>query len=97
MIDILEAAPNGEPKFVVNIDCDIVKQLFRGGYRWREMGKNSGRISENVLKNAWSHPADAIQYAVAGLYVPTSNRAVAVRYENGSPAYVMSRMGGRRR
>ena len=95
MIDILERNVGGEPKLVINVDCEIIKQAFRGGYRWREMGKNSGRISENVLKNAWSHPMDALQYVVGGLFMPKSQRAVAVKAEPWSPEAVYGR--GKRR
>ena len=56
------------PKLLINCDCDMIKQAFRGGYRWREQGKGTGRISEWVLKNAWSHPMNGLEYVVGGIF-----------------------------
>ena len=99
MNDVLMAQSSpGKAKLLVNRDNGIMCQAFRGAYRWKDVGKNSGLIGEDVLKNAWSHPMDASQALVCGVWTPVARPATAREYESGSPADIFGKMRrGRRR
>jgi hypothetical protein len=88
----------GEPKFLINCSCDMVRQVYRGGYVWKPEGKNSGRFQEFVDKNAWSHVAEAIEYPISAVYVPTTTTPAPVEYEPNSAVAMMKKLhSGRRR
>lgn len=81
----------GVPKFIINPSCEMVKQVYRGGYMWKPEGRNTGRYQESVDKNAWSHVAEAIEYVVSAVYVPTDHRPAAAYAEPMSPEAIWGR------
>jgi hypothetical protein len=94
MNDVLMAQSSpGKPKLLINRDNGIMCQAFRGAYRWKDVGKNSGLIGEDVLKNAWSHPMDASQALVCGVWTPVSHKATSREYEEWSAADIRKRQG----
>lgn len=54
----------GEPAFLLDPRCKVLRKGFNGGYRFRRMqvGGADARYSETADKNQFSHPHDALQY-----------------------------------
>jgi hypothetical protein len=58
---------DGKPGLVVSPACKVLRKGFAGGYRYRRV-KIAGdeRYHDEPDKNAYSHPHDALQYALSG-------------------------------
>jgi hypothetical protein len=67
------APPEGgypaRPFFRLSPRCRMIRAGFKGRYQYPEIG-NTGRYHESPMKNMWSHPHDALQYAITGLFTP---------------------------
>jgi hypothetical protein len=63
----LVRAPKGMPLLKIDPRCKKLIDGFSGGYRYKESG-NTGLFSERPLKNEYSHPHDALQYAAMHLF-----------------------------
>ena len=72
IIELLSKNIGGEPALIIDRNCDMIKQGFKGAYRWKEEGRNTGRLGKNILQNAWAHPMSALQYAMGGVTLPHS-------------------------
>jgi hypothetical protein len=67
--DRLSKASHGRASMLISPNCRMLIEGFDGAYKYEEIGQ-TGRFKASVEKNAWSHPIDALQYLVGGLYVP---------------------------
>lgn len=58
----------GQPGFLLNPECRILRKGFNGGYQFKRLNVSGGaRYAEKANKNEFSHPHDALQYLCAGL------------------------------
>lgn len=54
---------DGQPTFLLNKKCAVLRKGFNGGYKFRRIQvTGEERYTEEPLKNAYSHPHDALQY-----------------------------------
>ena len=63
----LVRSPKGRPLLTIDPRCLILIDGFSGGYRYKEMS-NTGLFGERPIKNEYSHPHDALQYAAMHLF-----------------------------
>lgn len=56
----------GRPSFMVSPRCTTVVAGMAGGYHYRRIAVGGERYSDEPEKNQYSHPADALQYALVG-------------------------------
>jgi len=66
------AAPHNnepaQPYFRLSPRCRMLRTGFKGMYQYPEIGTNTGRYHDKPVKNEYSHPHDALQYLVTGIY-----------------------------
>ena len=67
MTECLGQAIGGRAKLLISPDCSMLIEGFQGAYRFEQIGE-TGRYREDVEKNAWSHPMDALEYVVGGIF-----------------------------
>jgi hypothetical protein len=59
----LGALRDGQPAFLLDPRCKILRKGFNGGYRFKRMQvSGEERYSDKADKNSYSHPHDALQY-----------------------------------
>jgi hypothetical protein len=59
---------DGKPGFMLNPGCGILRKGFAGGYCFAKVATSgSATYHESPKKNQYSHPHDALQYAVLGM------------------------------
>lgn len=67
---------DGQPGFLINRKCTILRKGLLGGYRYKRVQvTGESRYIDTPDKNAFSHPADALQYLALG--VRSANHFVA--------------------
>jgi len=54
------------PGILLSPKCKILRRGFNSGYKYRRIQKDNGRFAEEPDKNDFSHPHDALQYALLG-------------------------------
>lgn len=60
----LRTLEGGEPKFTLHPRCKQLRKGFNGGYHFRRLRVSSERYVDHPDKNKFSHPMDALQYAM---------------------------------
>lgn len=71
---------DGEPAFVISPDCEMLREGFNGGYRFKKI-PHTEEYTDQPEKNQWSHIADATQYLclyVANLTAIEDKRGVVI-------------------
>jgi hypothetical protein len=65
--NVIKRLVQGRPGLLVSPTCQVLRQGFRGGYHYRRM-QVPGTIRHDTVpnKNRFSHPHDALQYAMIG-------------------------------
>lgn len=59
----LSKLSGGQPTFLMDPCCKMVRKGFNGGYKYRRLQVvGEERYTEEPAKNAYSHPHDALQY-----------------------------------
>jgi hypothetical protein len=59
---------DGKPGFMLNPGCGVLRKGFAGGYCFAKVATSgSATYHESPKKNQYSHPHDALQYAVLGM------------------------------
>jgi len=59
---------DGKPGFTLNPGCGVLRKGFAGGYHFQKVQAGNGAtFHETPRKNQYSHPHDALQYAILGL------------------------------
>lgn len=54
----------GQPGFILDEDCKVLRKGFNGGYKYRRVQVTGDeRYTDEPVKNKFSHPHDALQYA----------------------------------
>ena len=71
-IEAVDAALNrmvdGQPGFQLNPSCGTLRKGFAGGYHFAKVQTGGGMtFTEAPRKNQYSHPHDALQYAMLGM------------------------------
>lgn len=56
---------DGEPAFLVDPRCKLLRKGFQGKYRYRRLHIAADRYTDEPEKNEYSHPHDALQYSIA--------------------------------
>lgn len=65
---ILSRLIGGEPAFLLGRDCNMLRKGFNGGYKFKKVGGGSSvRFMPDPEKNEYSHPHEALQYAIASM------------------------------
>ena len=59
----LNRMSDGRPAFVVSPNCKVLRKGFNGGYCYERVQISVERYKDSPLKNKFSHPHDALQYA----------------------------------
>lgn len=55
---------SGQPAFLLDEDCKVLRKGFNGGYKYRRIQVTGDeRYTDEPVKNKFSHPHDALQYA----------------------------------
>ena len=68
VISLLTTLEGGRPLLVVSPRCPVVIAGFKGGYQYPDPGTRKAVIRmDRPLKNAFSHPHDALQYPCSKL------------------------------
>ena len=50
--------------FLIDPCCKVLRKGFNGGYKYRRIQVvGEERFTEEAMKNSYSHPHDAVQYA----------------------------------
>jgi len=58
----------GQPAFLLNPECKILRKGFNGGYQFKRLNVAGNKKFHNKAdKNAFSHPHDALQYLCQGV------------------------------
>lgn len=64
---ILSRNIGGKPALLIGPQCKQLRKGFNGGYRYKKIGRSgSARYTPDPEKNEYSHPHEALQYAIAG-------------------------------
>lgn len=64
---ILSRNIGGKPAFFLGSGCPMLRKGFNGGYKFKVVGNgHNRRTMPEPEKNEYSHPHDALQYAIAG-------------------------------
>lgn len=59
----LSKLSNGQPMLLLDPCCGVLRKGFNGGYKYRRIQvTGEERFTEEPVKNAYSHPHDALQY-----------------------------------
>lgn len=75
----------GEPAFLIGPKCPIMRKAFQGGYQYSRVAVSGAdeRFRDEPVKNKYSHPSDATQYAALQVTSPVkaaaSSRSTQVR------------------
>jgi len=60
----LSKLSGGQPMFLMDPCCSVVRKGFNGGYKYRRIQVvGEERYTDEAMKNSYSHPHDALQYA----------------------------------
>lgn len=73
MVNILQKTIAGQPAMRISPNATMIIEGMEGAYKYEEIG-DTGRYRETVEKNAWSHPMNALEYAVSMLYTTKNDR-----------------------
>lgn len=61
----------GQPGFLLDPRCRMLRRGFMGGYQYRRMQTSREKYAEVPDKNEYSHPHDALQYDATRLFSAT--------------------------
>jgi hypothetical protein len=61
-------ALKGEPSFLLDPDCKMLRKGFQGGYQYRRLQTSAERYTQKPDKNQYSHPMDALQYPMTRIF-----------------------------
>lgn len=66
---MLSTLVDGEPMLEISPECKVLAQGFHGKYMFKEINTAGGgtRVDDRPVKNLWSNPHDALQYAACGI------------------------------
>ena len=82
---------SGQPAFLLNPTCKLLRKGFNGGYRYRQLNVSGDvRYTDKPEKNYFSHIHDALQYLCVylkeGLVFADNNRPVGGNVASYQPA-----------
>lgn len=64
----LSKLSGGQPTFLLDPCCSVLRKGFNGGYKYRRIQvTGEDRFADEPVKNRYSHPHDALQYAALEL------------------------------
>ncbi len=68
VINRLNRIADGQPGFLLDPSCKMLRDGFIGGYHFRrlQVTGSEGMFKEEPAKNKYSHPHDALQYLILG-------------------------------
>lgn len=59
----------GQPMLRIDPSCVMVANGFGGAYKFSQIGEGETAVYDNKpMKNAWSHPCEAVTYGLGGLF-----------------------------
>jgi hypothetical protein len=61
-----EMCMDGKPRFVILPKCKKIRKGLNGGFCYRRIQVSNERYTEEPDKNEWSHPVEALEYALQG-------------------------------
>jgi hypothetical protein len=68
MLSILQRLIDGSPALILSPSCKLLRRGFNGGYIFRKLQvSGERRYADEPEKNEYSHPHEALQYAICGL------------------------------
>lgn len=66
---LLNSNNAGKPRILISPTCHMVIEGLQGAYQYRKAGAGlGGDYIEKAVKNAWSHPINALEYMVTGIF-----------------------------
>ena len=58
---------DAQPGFLLSPRCKVLREGFNAGYRYKQNPNDPGKFAtDEPDKNKYSHPQDALQYAISG-------------------------------
>ena len=63
---VLTRLVDGRPGFLISPDCRVLKAAMAGRYRYKEVRSSDDPTATNVVKDRFSHPAEAMGYLFMG-------------------------------
>jgi len=95
VLELLTRLDGGRPCLMVNPRCKILIAGFRGGYQYPEkVSPRSVVRIDRPLKNAFSHPHDALQYLATRVRTLSSMMGYGIRTKIPNPSYSFREVGG---
>lgn len=78
----LNKVVNGQAAFMISeYGCPTLVEGFEGGYSYREIANLPGMYAEEAIKNKYSHPHDALQYAATRLFMNSNVKTDPTGFE----------------
>jgi hypothetical protein len=65
-LPMIENCMDGKPRFVLLPKCKIIRKGLKGGFCYKRLQTNGERYTEEPDKNKYSHPVEALEYALQG-------------------------------
>jgi len=88
VVKFLQRNVGGKPAMVVSPACKVIIGGMDGGYHYAY--NRSGQLRENPEKNAYSHPADALQYICTRVF-DVDLSSIDTNVQIKQPSYHMGR------
>lgn len=63
---LVELAMDGKPRLILLPKCKMIRKGLQGGFCYRRIQVSNERYSEEPDKNEYSHPVEALEYALQG-------------------------------
>jgi hypothetical protein len=82
---LTKISKDGKPAFRLGPNCPILRKGFNGEYKLKKIRGMDERFSEVAVKNEFSHPMDALQYACLTVDRPAQ---IANSYQHMGSRYV---------
>ncbi len=65
-IPMTETCMDGKPRFFLTDNCKTIRKGLKGGFCYRRIMVSGEKYSEEPDKNQFSHPVEALEYALQG-------------------------------
>jgi len=61
-----EMCRDGQPRFIVLPKASMIRKGLQGGFCYRRVQKSGEHYTDEPDKNEYSHPVEALEYALQG-------------------------------
>ena len=78
-VPMKEMCMDGKPRFILLPKCKVTRKGMQGGFKYRRVLISEEKYSEEPDKNEYSHPVEALEYALQG---EGEGRSALIRADN---------------